>query len=248
MLLGLIITVQGFETSRYLGHDYPPEMRIRTMRHAQWIASGIYLAFIALLTPFLSRAAATEGVAGILDIMELIAPAMGIFVLIGAVSSQLSAAVADSIGSGGLVNEVSRRKISVPIAFTLAGRTGDPRRLADRSVPGRRAILARVRVVLRDAVRAGVARVDQIGGRDHPTADWFRRDRSHLPRRRVRRRAGGGLSHGENDPARTHVLVKRHGPTAPVWRRRVAILGGAIAIGVVSLAFTASRRPPRAVP
>lgn len=121
MLLGLIITVQGFETSRYLGHDYPAAMRIRTMRHAQWIASAIYLSFIALLTPFLSRAAGTEGVAGILDIMGLIAPALGIFVLIGAVSSQLSAAVADSIGSGGLVNEVSRRKVSVPLAFTLAG-------------------------------------------------------------------------------------------------------------------------------
>ncbi|WP_144037140.1 hypothetical protein [Sphingomonas sp. TZW2008] len=121
MLLGLIITVQGFETSRYLGHDYPAALRIRTMRHAQWIASAIYLAFIALLTPFLSRAAATEGVAGILDIMELIAPALGLFVLAGAVSSQLSAAVADSIGSGGLVNEVSRRRISVPLAFTLAG-------------------------------------------------------------------------------------------------------------------------------
>jgi hypothetical protein len=121
MLLGLIITVQGFETSRYLGHAYPGDLRIRTMRHAQWIASVIYLAFIALLTPFLSRAAATEGVAGILDIMELIAPAMGVFVLAGAVSSQLSAAVADSIGSGGLVNEVSRRKISVPLAFTFAG-------------------------------------------------------------------------------------------------------------------------------
>ncbi|MGU3391895.1 hypothetical protein [Sphingomonas sp. M1A8_2b] len=121
MLLGLIITVQGFETSRYLGHDYPADLRIKTMRHAQWIASAIYLAFIALLTPFLTRAAATEGVAGILDIMGLIAPALGIFVLAGAVSSQLSAAVADSIGSGGLVNEVSRRKISVPLAFTLAG-------------------------------------------------------------------------------------------------------------------------------
>ena len=121
MLLGLIITVQGFETSRYLGHDYSATLRIKTMRHAQWIASAIYLAFIALLTPFLARAAATEGVAGILDIMEFIAPALGIFVLAGAVSSQLSAAVADSIGSGGLVNEVSRRKISVPLAFTLAG-------------------------------------------------------------------------------------------------------------------------------
>ncbi len=121
MLLGLIITVQGFETSRYLGHDYSATLRIKTMRHAQWIASAIYLAFIALLTPFLARAAATEGVAGILDIMEFIAPALGLFVLAGAVSSQLSAAVADSIGSGGLVNEVSRRKISVPLAFTLAG-------------------------------------------------------------------------------------------------------------------------------
>ena len=121
MLLGLIITVQGFETSRYLGHDYPAPLRISTMRHAQWIASAIYLAFIALLTPFLARAAATEGVAGILDIMELIAPALGLFVLAGAVSSQLSAAVADSIGSGGLVNEVSRRTIGVPLAFTLAG-------------------------------------------------------------------------------------------------------------------------------
>jgi hypothetical protein len=121
MLLGLIITVQGFETSRYLGHDYAATLRIRTMRHAQWIASAIYLAFIALLTPFLARAAATDGVAGILDIMEFIAPALGIFVLVGAVSSQFSAAVADSIGSGGLVNEVSRRTISVPLAFTLAG-------------------------------------------------------------------------------------------------------------------------------
>lgn len=121
MLLGLIITVQGFETSRYLGHAYPAALRVRTMRHAQWIASAIYLAFIALLTPFLGRAAQTEGVAGILDIMELIAPALGVFVLAGAVSSQLSAAVADSIGSGGLVNEVSRRKISVPLAFALAG-------------------------------------------------------------------------------------------------------------------------------
>jgi len=121
MLLGLIITVQGFETSRYLGHDYPAGLRIRTMRHAQWIAAAIYLAFIALLTPFLSRAAATEGVAGILDVMTLIAPALSIFVLAGAVSSQLSAAVADSIGSGGLINEVSRRKINVPLAFTVSG-------------------------------------------------------------------------------------------------------------------------------
>lgn len=121
LLLGLVITVQGFETSRYLGQSYSQELRIRTMRHAQWIASAIYLAFLALLTPFLGRAADAEGVAGILDIMVLVAPALGIFVLVGALSSQLSAAVADSIGSGGLMSEVTQRKLSVQAAFALAG-------------------------------------------------------------------------------------------------------------------------------
>lgn len=121
LLLGLVITVQGFETSRYLGHAYSQELRVRTMKHAQWIASAIYLLFLALLTPFLSRAAQAEGVAGILDIMTLVAPALGVFVLIGALSSQLSAAVADSIGSGGLMSEVSRRKLGVQAAFALAG-------------------------------------------------------------------------------------------------------------------------------
>ena len=120
-LLGLLITVQGFETSRYLGRSYSRELRVRTMRHAQWISSAIYLAFLALLTPFLSRAAQAQGVAGILDIMALVAAPMAAFVLIAAVASQLSAAVADSIGSGGLMSELSGRRLSVPVAFSIAG-------------------------------------------------------------------------------------------------------------------------------
>lgn len=120
ILLGLVITVQGFETSRYLGHAYPAEMRIRTMRQAQWISTAIYGAFLILLTPFLGQAARTPGVAGILDIMNLVAPFMGAFVLVGAVSSQLSAAVADSIGAAGLMNEVSHRRLAVKAAYIAA--------------------------------------------------------------------------------------------------------------------------------
>ncbi|MGN6376780.1 MAG: hypothetical protein ACTHMG_14675 [Sphingomonas sp.] len=120
LLLGLLITVQGFETSRYMGAQYDRPTRVATMRHAQWISSAIYLAFLALLTPFLGQAAQAEGVAGILDIMELVAPAMGAFVLIGAVSSQLSAAIADSIGSGGLLVEISRGRLGVRAAFMAA--------------------------------------------------------------------------------------------------------------------------------
>ena len=58
--------------------------------------------------------------AGILDIMEFVAPFMGIFVLVGALSSQLSAAVADSIGAAGLMNEVTRRRLPVRSAFAVA--------------------------------------------------------------------------------------------------------------------------------
>ena len=91
------------------------------MRYAQIISSIIYIAFLALLTPVLAPASRTEGVAGILDIMEMVAPLLGIFVLAGATASQLSAALADSIGAGGLMVEVSRRKLTVRGAFILAG-------------------------------------------------------------------------------------------------------------------------------
>lgn len=117
MLLGLLITVQGFETSRYLGSSYDRQTRVRTMRLAQWISSFIYILFLALLTPVLEPASRAEGVAGIYDVMAMVAPLLGWFVLGGSVTSQLSAAIADSIGSGGLLMEVSRRRLSLPVAF-----------------------------------------------------------------------------------------------------------------------------------
>lgn len=120
LLLGLLITVQGFETSRYMGGSYSQATRVKTMQYAQWISAAIYLAFLLCLTPFLQRAAQTEGVAGILDIMSFVAPLLAVLVLIGAVASQLSAAIADSIGSGGLLIEVARGKVGVRTAFMIS--------------------------------------------------------------------------------------------------------------------------------
>ncbi|HEV2362898.1 MAG TPA: hypothetical protein VGS12_01735 [Caulobacteraceae bacterium] len=117
LVLGLLVTVQGFETSRYLGHAYSPKLRIRSMRYAQWLSSAIYIGFLLLLTPLLGVAAQVRDVAGILRVMEIAAPFMGLLVLVGAASSQLSAAVADSIGSAGLTSEASRGRIGVRAGF-----------------------------------------------------------------------------------------------------------------------------------
>ncbi len=120
LLLGLLITVQGFETSRYMGEMYSRRLRVETMKQAQLISTVIYLAFLILLTPFLGAAADTQGVAGILDVMKGIAPALGIIVLGAAVASQLSAAVADSIGATGLAVELSGKRLTIPMAFIVA--------------------------------------------------------------------------------------------------------------------------------
>lgn len=36
---------------------------------------------------------------------------------------------------------------------------------------------------------------------------------------------------------RTRILLRRHGPTAAVWRRRAAIIGGAVLVGLAAIAF-----------
>ena len=50
VLFGLLIVVQGFEISRYLGDEYPAKQRIATMRAAQLLSATIYLVFLALTT------------------------------------------------------------------------------------------------------------------------------------------------------------------------------------------------------
>lgn len=49
LAFGLLITVQGFETSRYLGSHYSADERIRSMRLAQGATTAIYLVYIVLL-------------------------------------------------------------------------------------------------------------------------------------------------------------------------------------------------------
>lgn len=120
ILLGLIILVQGFETSRYLGAAYDAETRVRTMRRAQWIAFAIYLLFVALLTPYLDGKLPAKG--GETHIITLLAP-LGMmvspFVIGAALLSQLSAAVADMNGSSGLIGSASGGRLPMALGYAV---------------------------------------------------------------------------------------------------------------------------------
>jgi hypothetical protein len=116
---GLIVTVQGFETSRYIGSTYDAGMRIRSMRLAQWISSGIYCLYIVLLTyAFKSDQLSLEETA-IIDLMQVVAPILPLLLVVAALSAQFSAAIADTSGSGGLMAEVTKGMVTERRAYAL---------------------------------------------------------------------------------------------------------------------------------
>ena len=45
-LLGILIIIQGFETSRYLSQIYSAEIRVKSMKYAQIISGAIYVLFV----------------------------------------------------------------------------------------------------------------------------------------------------------------------------------------------------------
>lgn len=114
----MLIIIQGFETSRYLGRDYSRDVRIQTMKNAQIISGVIYVVFItSTLTAFNHVHALGETT--VIDVCRTIAPILPALIIIAAVMSQFSAAVADTIGSGGLLAEGMRDKITTKTSYLL---------------------------------------------------------------------------------------------------------------------------------
>jgi hypothetical protein len=118
-LLGLLIIVQGFETSRFLGDAYPAELRIRTMKAAQLISAGIYVVFFLVCLPLFAVDSAADGVAAIVDMLGPVSVVLPLMVILGALASQSSAAIADANGGAGLLHELSGGRILVPYTYPL---------------------------------------------------------------------------------------------------------------------------------
>ena len=113
ILMGLLIVVQGFETSRFLGSEHSAEERIRTMRWAQIISSLIYLVFVALMALVMGHtdpSAAPAGVTAIITLSAIVAPVLPLMITLTAVGSQFSAATADDAGCAGLIQSFLKRR------------------------------------------------------------------------------------------------------------------------------------------
>jgi len=118
VLLGLLIVVQGFETSRYLGDEHPAALRIATMRTAQLLSAAIYLVFIALVTVLFHPDLGAD-VTAIVGMTRPVAAVLPILLSVAAIGSQFSAAVADTEGAGGLIEDLTHRRVPARYAYLL---------------------------------------------------------------------------------------------------------------------------------
>lgn len=118
MLAGALLVVQGFETSRFLGEKYSPEVRVSSMRNAQIISGFLYVISVILFMPIVQHIDLMHvELAQIIEATGAAAIFLPLMLMIAAVMSQFSAAVADTGGAGGLLNENSNRRLSCGICY-----------------------------------------------------------------------------------------------------------------------------------
>ena len=121
LVMGLLIVVQGFETSRFLGSEHPREVRIRTMRLAQFISSLIYIVFLALMALVVSKAGDIEqtGITAIVALSAIVSAILPALISVTAIFSQFSAATADDAGCSGLLESIIRGHLPGSYAYLM---------------------------------------------------------------------------------------------------------------------------------
>jgi len=118
ILAGALLVVQGFETSRFLGERYSPEMRVATMKKAQIISGVLYVVSVILFMPVVQHLDLQHiQMAKIVDVTGMAAIVLPFMLIGAALMSQFSAAVADTGGGGGLLCENSGKKISTGVGY-----------------------------------------------------------------------------------------------------------------------------------
>jgi len=120
ILFGVLLVVQGFETSRFLGEKYTAEIRVRTMRRAQLISGVLYVVSVIALLPVVRHLDLQNiQIPEIVTATGLVATALPLLLIVAAIMSQFSAAVADTVGAGCLASESSSGKLSTNRGYVI---------------------------------------------------------------------------------------------------------------------------------
>jgi hypothetical protein len=121
IVAGTLIVVQGFETTRYLGKDFDADTRVSACRWSQIISTLVYLVFVAVALPVVHT---LNGEYNDNSLIKLAGTASGLLVvplIIAAAMSQFSAAVADTLGATGNMEEATQGHLKSKFGTILVG-------------------------------------------------------------------------------------------------------------------------------
>jgi len=116
---GTLIVVQGFETSRYLAEEFDTDTRIRSCRLSQIVSTGVYIIFIFLAIPLMHFLGAKVEDNALIMLAGKASSLLPVPLIIAAVLSQFSAAVADTIGGGGNMVETTKQHVDSRHAYLV---------------------------------------------------------------------------------------------------------------------------------
>ena len=120
ILAGILLVVQGFETSRFLGEKYSAQIRVKTMRQAQLISGILYIVSVFALLPIVQHLNLENiKIAEIVAATGLAATVLPFMLIVAAIMSQFSAAVADTVGAGGLACESCKEILPTNKAYLV---------------------------------------------------------------------------------------------------------------------------------
>ncbi len=118
---GVVITVQGFETVRYLGDLFDAETRVWASRVAQAVAASIYVGFVLVATPLMGLGTPDGADSTLVDITERVAPLLVIPLVVSATLSQFSAATADTVAARENLHRQFPEVLGGSRAYALSG-------------------------------------------------------------------------------------------------------------------------------
>ncbi len=121
VLGGIVITVQGFETVRFLGDQFDAATRVRASRVAQIGAAVVYLLLVAAATPLMHSATGGPPDGDLLELVTRVAGFLALPIVLCAVLSQFSAATADTVAADGNVREDPGVHVPPSVVVTLVG-------------------------------------------------------------------------------------------------------------------------------
>jgi len=123
MVAGTLIVVQGFETTRYLGARFDTVTRIRASRWSQYVSLAVYVVFVSLALPVAAEFEGQYGDNSLIRLAAAVSFVLSVLLVVAAVVSQFSAAVADTLAAAGNLRELSLGRVNERWGYLFVGGT-----------------------------------------------------------------------------------------------------------------------------